>query len=326
MAILIRPAGLGEDEWAAITEAESRLFRARASSDAALILGSAKDLCETIAKIVIAERGRLTSYDDFPDLLNAAHQLLASQPGEDIANDPDGLQIAAGLKSIVLGIGAMRNRHGTGHGRAVPSGINTEHAELSFETALLWAKWALRRIAPYIAGEATTLVRDLESETFRRGALARRLKLANLPRLSEADQRRVGVAVARRASSGDSFVAEEGIDAVRPEDGATWPVSYLEGLIAGLFFHPNGHLNVGSWGVGEAARLITAMPEPEPVLRRLAERARTASASRRISADEDAQRSVIDAFHRTSHRLRDDQQRRLWREIQRTFGGSEDDP
>ena len=96
-------------------------------------MGCAKDLCETIAKVVIAERGGIASGDDLPDLVNAAHKLLAFQPGEDIANDPDSRQIAAGLKSIVLGTGAMRNRHGTGHGRATPSGItaNTRNCRLS---------------------------------------------------------------------------------------------------------------------------------------------------------------------------------------------------
>ena len=322
MAILARPAGLGEGEWAAITEAESRLLRAQSGSDAPLTVGCAKDLCETIAKVVIAERGGIASGDDLPDLVNAAHKLLAFQPGEDIANDPDSRQIAAGLKSIVLGRGAMRNRHGTGHGRATPSGITGEHAELSFESALLWAKWALRRLEPYIAGEVTALVRDLDGETFRRGDLARRLKFANLPRLSAADQRRVGIAVARRASGGTFVVAEDGVEAVRPDDSGAWPPAYVEGLVAGLFFHPNGYLDVGGWGIGESARLIASLPEPEEVIRRLAERVRAATTSRHIGADEDVRRAVIEAFRRTSDVLRDDEQRRLWREIQRSFESS----
>jgi hypothetical protein len=70
MGALRRPQGLGEDEWAAIKDAEDRLLRAKAAADAPLVLGSAKDLCEAIAKVVIAERGSVQGSEaDIPELI-----------------------------------------------------------------------------------------------------------------------------------------------------------------------------------------------------------------------------------------------------------------
>jgi hypothetical protein len=138
MAALRRPDGLGDAEWAAIREAEDRLLRAKAAPDAPLVVGSAKELCEAIAKVVIAERrGIPGSGADMPELITTAHKLLEFQPGEGLANDPETRKIAQGLKSIVLGLGEMRNRHGTGHGRPAPSGVSEEHSDLAFGAAAL---------------------------------------------------------------------------------------------------------------------------------------------------------------------------------------------
>jgi hypothetical protein len=315
MNSLRRPAGLGDGQWSAIQEAENRLDDAQAASDAPLIVGCAKELCDAIAKVVIAERGGVSTGDDLTDLTTAAHKLLAFQPGEGVASDPDTRQVAQGLKSIVLGLGGMRNRHGTGHGRASPSGITNEHAELAFAAAQLWSRWALRRLEPYIAGDVTALVRDLEGQTFRRGAFSRRLTFANLPRLTPQDQRRLGVAVGRRAAGGTFVVAEEGVEAVQPEDVASWPAAYVEGVVAGLVFHPNGFLDANGWGVSESARLIAALPDPLPVIRNVLSRLDSSSPSHRITTDDDARRDVIDAFRGAASVIPDGESRRAWLEI-----------
>jgi hypothetical protein len=152
------------------------------------------------------------------------------------------------------------------------SGITGEHASLAFDAVLLWGSWALRRLEPYIAGDPTRLVRELESEIFHRGKLAQRLEYANLPRLSGQDQRRIGVAVARRASTGTFVVAEEGVEAVHPEDEGTWPPAYVEGLVTGFFFDSSGLLDLDAAKVRESARLIRGLRDPFLVLRQLAVR------------------------------------------------------
>src|SRR5207249_1397289 len=205
------PDGLGDLEWLAITDAEERLLRAKAADDRALVVGSSKELCEAIAKIVITQRGSLAAAGaDLPELITMAHRLLDFQPGECLATEPEARKIAQSLKSMVLGVGEMRNRHGTGHGRAVPSGITAEHAELAFDSAMLWSGWAVRRLEPYIAGDVSALVRDLEANTFRKGDLGRRLGYAGLSGLSVEDQWRLGFAVACRASRGTFVVMADG--------------------------------------------------------------------------------------------------------------------
>ena len=124
VAQLNRPQGLGEDEWQSIRESEERLLRSKASNDDALVLGSAKELCEAIAKVVIAERGGVSAGTaDFSDLVSTAHRVLEYQPGEGVAADPATRRVAQGLKSVALGLGELRNRYGTGHGRAAPTGV-----------------------------------------------------------------------------------------------------------------------------------------------------------------------------------------------------------
>lgn len=150
---LIRPNGISDDEWAAITDASERLHRAKEASDAALVVGSAKELCESVARVVINERGGVASGDDMSDLITTAHKLLELQPGEGLANDPQSRKIAQGLKSMVFGLAEIRNRYGTGHGRAAPSAVTQDHADLAHDAAVLWSSWALRRLEPYIAGE-----------------------------------------------------------------------------------------------------------------------------------------------------------------------------
>jgi len=313
---LKQPDGIGDDEWTAIKEAEDRLLRSKAASDAPLVVGSAKELCEAIAKVVIAERGEVPRGGaDMSELITTAHKLLEFQPGEGLANDAETRKIAQGLKSVVLGLGEMRNRHGTGHGRAVPTGITDEHAELAFDAALLWGGWALRRLEPYIAGDVTALVRDLDGEVFHRGDLARRLEFANLTRLPVEDQMRLGIAVARRASAGTFVVKEDGTEAVQSEDEKRWPLGYVEGLVTGLFFDANGYLDLKAWKVAEAARLIAGLRDPLPILQRLVERAVGTASSYGLASDEESRQAVVEEFDKTVRMLPEGVPQHLWSEI-----------
>jgi hypothetical protein len=318
MEELKRPAGLGDDEWSSIQEVGDRLVRAKAALDEPLIVGTAKEMCEAIAKVVIGERGGMPgSSADMSELITTAHRLLDYQPGEGLANDPEIRRVAQGLKSIVLGVGEMRNRHGTGHGRAAPSGITEEHGELAYQAALLWSGWALRRLEPYIAGDVTALVRDLEGEIFHAGDLSRRLTLANLPRLADDEQVRLGIAVARRASRGTFVVSGEGITAVDPGDPGNWPTGYIAGLVAGLFFDPNGNVDLTAWKVNEAGRLIAGLHESASFLHRLIERLTTSAATYGGASDEDVRRETIQQFEKTAPLLPEGEPRRLWLETAR---------
>jgi hypothetical protein len=291
MSDLTRPDGLADNEWASLEDAADRLERARAASDYPLVIGCAKDLCESVARVVINERGGVAPGDDMTDLVHTAHKVLEFQPGEGVANDAETRKIAQGLKTMVFGLVEMRNRHGTGHGRATPSGITPEHATLAHDAARLWVDWALRRLEPYIAGNVTALVRDLDEEIFTKGDLARRLMAANLSHLEDNDQRRLGTAVGRRCARGTFVVAGDGVEAVKPEDNAAWPPAYIEGVVAGLFFDANGYLDLGEWphwSVRQAARLIAGHPDGTAVLDQLVERLVRAADAGRVRSDEKA--------------------------------------
>lgn len=313
MATLKRPDGLGEEEWRAIKEAETRLRQAKAASDGSLVVGSAKELCEAIAKVVIAERGGVpAAAAKMSEVITNAHKLLEFQPGEGLANDPETRKVAQGLKGVVVGLGEMRNRHGTGHGRPHATGITEEHAELAFDAALLWSAWALRRLEPYIAGDVTVLVRDLDGEIFSRGDLRRRLNYANLSRLPAVDQRRLGLAVARRASRETFVVKEDGVEAVQPDDPENWPPDYVESVLIGLFFDPDGYLDLKEWKVKEAARMLGLHPNPAPILRELAERTASASSVDGVVADDEVRKDLIEEFEATADQLPEGEARKLW--------------
>lgn len=289
MSDLPRPDGLGENEWAALEEAADRLDRARTADDFPLVIGCAKDLCESVARVVINERGGVAPGDDMTDLVHTAHKVLEFQPGEGVANDAETRKIAQGLKTMVFGLAEMRNRHGTGHGRATPSGVTLEHADLAFDAARLWSNWALRRLEPYIAGNVTALVRDLDEAIFTKGDLARRLTAANLNHLEQHEQRRLGTAVGRRSARGPFVVGTDGVEEVKPEDSATWPPFYVEGLAAGLLFDANGYVDLGErplWAIRQAARLVAGHPDGTAVLEQLVERLARAGDAGRVRSDE----------------------------------------
>lgn len=254
---MIRPDGLSDPQWEAVEEARARLERAREASDSALVVGSAKELCEVVAKIVLSERGELPgSSEDFPALVNRCHKLLGAQPGQELATDDATRQIAQGLKSLVLGLGNLRNNLGTGHGRAVPSAAITEHADLSFAAADIWCHWALRRLGPLIVGTVSAIVRDLdEGKIFRSGDLAGRLEAADLQNQSQEDQRRLGIAVARRALRGTFVVHSDGFAL----EGKT--TAYQEGLVVGLLFDADGRLLLpeSEW-LSEGGRILDTLP------------------------------------------------------------------
>ena len=209
---------------------------------------------------------------------------------------------------------------GTGHGRAVASGITAEHADLAFDSANLWSGWALRRLEPYLAGDVSAIVRDLEENTFRSGDLGRRLRYADLPKLPVEDQWRLGFAVAGRASRGTFVVAADGLEAVRADDESTWPRGYVEGLITGLFFDANGYLEVTESKARESGRLIAALREPDSLLSEVADKALDASMAGAVSGDEEGRRLASQELLRSGQLIASTNGRRLWERIARIVG------
>ena len=119
----------GLKDASAIREQLDRIQRAIAD-DPALAVGSAKELIESTAKVVLAERG-LTVSDkaDLPELVRQAQQALGLHPSSAVPG-PDSTEavrrILGGVSTIAAGLAELRNRgYGTGHGTAASAGRPT---------------------------------------------------------------------------------------------------------------------------------------------------------------------------------------------------------
>jgi hypothetical protein len=315
---LPRPDGLGQAELGAIAEAETRLCNAQTTTppDLRLVVGTAKELCETVAKIVIAERGNIYGgKDDMPALVTQAHKVLASQPGPGLAMDPATQKIAQGLKSIVLGLTDLRNSVGTGHGRSTVPDVVDENGSIAVDACRLWCSWALRRLGPYIAGSVTGIVRALDADTFRRGELASRLGLARMAELPTDEQRRLGIAVARRALRDTFVVRIDGIDAIDSSDAKTWPSGYVEGVILGLFIDADGGLVPADWKTHTAARLLAGMDHPLAVLNNLESEIARTSMSLSVVRDDSSPRAGAAAFLSRRTMFADEAARAAWDKV-----------
>jgi hypothetical protein len=109
-------------------------------------IGSAKELIESTAKLVLRETG--TTFDpraDVPDLVKQATEALMVHP---TSAGPDGSdavrKILGGGVTIANRVAELRNSYGTGHGQAERrTGLRTRHARLAINAARLWCEFML---------------------------------------------------------------------------------------------------------------------------------------------------------------------------------------
>jgi hypothetical protein len=121
--------------------------------DPALAVGSAKELIESTAKIVLRERGLpVDERADLPALVKDAQRALCLHPSSATAG-PDGSdavkKILSSVSGIAIGVAELRNRgYGTGHGPAsVPVGLGPRHAHLAVNAAFTWCQLMLDTLA-----------------------------------------------------------------------------------------------------------------------------------------------------------------------------------
>jgi hypothetical protein len=121
--------------------------------DPALAVGSAKELIESTAKVVLRERGlSVDDKADLPALVREAQQALGLHPSS-ATPGPDGSEavkkILGAVSSIAIGLAELRNRgYGTGHGPAsAPIGLGARHAHLAVNAAFTWCQLILDTLA-----------------------------------------------------------------------------------------------------------------------------------------------------------------------------------
>jgi hypothetical protein len=135
----------------AIREQLDRIKKA-VVDDPALAVGSAKELIESTAKVVLLERGLpVDERADLPDLARQAQVALGLHPSS--VSGPDGSdgikRILGAVTTIAIGLAELRNRgHGTGHGPATARvGLRPRHAHLAVNASLTWCQLMLDTLA-----------------------------------------------------------------------------------------------------------------------------------------------------------------------------------
>ena len=129
----------------AIRENLGRLQQRLEDGDAAATIGTAKDLIESTAKVILIAEGQSTKGADLPQLIKRAHEIVNLHAKTVMHNDPE-IEVAVrkirgGLQMVALGVVELRNAAGTGHGRgrASPSGL-ADDARLAAEAAAAWIR------------------------------------------------------------------------------------------------------------------------------------------------------------------------------------------
>lgn len=119
----------------------------RAADDPALLLGTAKDLLESVAKFVLDELAiPYSSKTSFDELWFHARDRLGIHPKQVAASQPGASAIQAVLQSawnIADAVNKLRNLQGTGHGRTLPTGVTREMALLVVREACSVAEFVL---------------------------------------------------------------------------------------------------------------------------------------------------------------------------------------
>lgn len=260
-----RPQCLDDEQWRSVEDHLQRIGRAQAAGDLRLLVGSAKELCETVAKLVWTFTGQqFTSSTDMPDLTKRAQRAVDRVPGEGTATEGAARDIAQSARTLVLRLNEARNRAGTGHGSTAAAEIDEDDARLLVDAGVMWSRWVLARLDPVAEHSPVKLMSDLRSGSiFYKHDLARRLVETNLPTLDEADQRAVGLAVGQRGGIGQTSVVW--VDGVRStansQDLTKWPPAYRLGVAEGVILDANGYAHPGSLALRAILAVLDALPD-----------------------------------------------------------------
>ena len=123
----------------------------RSTDDPGLLLGSAKDLLEAVAKFVLEEFGvPVQKNADFDYLWYLARERLGVLPEQVDAALPGANNIKSILQSswkIAEQTNKLRGLQGTGHGRTLPTGVSADMALLVVREACSVAEFMLTRLA-----------------------------------------------------------------------------------------------------------------------------------------------------------------------------------
>ncbi|MEN8671781.1 abortive infection family protein [Nocardioides sp.] len=120
-------------------------------ADPRAAVGSAKELVESTAKLVITQTGGSYSRSaDIQKLTNAAQEALGLAPkqiGAELSHSTGLKSLLGGLLSLGRGLAELRNDAGTGHGQeSVPAWVEPRHARMAVGAAHVWCQFVLETL------------------------------------------------------------------------------------------------------------------------------------------------------------------------------------
>ncbi len=259
--------------WRAIDLHRGRLEAAVHRDDRPLAVGSAKELVESIARVVLESTGEnLGEAADFPKVVDTAQNQLGMRPA-DLAGQPEVRAVAQSASKMIKSVNEVRNDLGTGHGKSsVPDpGLSEPTISAVVDAGLLWARWALLILGSVLASQPGVLIETVRGPATR-PALRKALNEFDLSKQLPAAQRQVAVVFGQRAAGGFGNAHFIGIaPAAASSDLTAWPPEYRLGLIDGLLINSLGQITLADWFAGDIPDLLIPISTSDAASRRLAE-------------------------------------------------------
>jgi abortive infection Abi-like protein len=260
---LPRAEHIDQPSWEAIELARDRLQRAWEIQDLPEVVGKAKELVETVAKVTVAAtEGTVADSIDFEPLVKAAQQSLKRQPGTDLSQDQNLRAMAQAAQTIASRLAAIRNAYGTGHGRARIPDVVEEMASLSVESALVWCRWALRRLGHLLADYPNDLIAAVQVGTTR-NVLREKFGAAALGQQPEEVQHRIGVAFGQQSAGGFGNATEVGVEPAIEGGYEGFPIDYRRGLLEGMLLTAGGNIGLTDSYAPWFVSLLASLPESD---------------------------------------------------------------
>lgn len=262
---LRRPDHVADEAWTAIDTGLRRLKLACEMDDLHEVIGKSKELVETVARVAIdASDGTVANRADLDVVVSTAHKQLRRSVGPDTDQDENLRAMANAARTLATKIAPLRNAFGTGHGRASVPPVAQEMADVVLEGALLWCRWALRRLGHLLADYPNDLIAAVHTGTSER-TLRDRFAAATLPQQDPQVQRSIGVAFGRESAGGFGNATTVGVNAVidaEPgERDRLYPVPYRHGVIEGMLFTAGGSFGLTDFNAGRVVNLVATLPE-----------------------------------------------------------------
>lgn len=121
----------------------------KGADDAALIVGTSKDLMEAVAAFVVQKKwGNYSAQTNFPMLLGQAFTALglATPQEKSQPNEAAQKRVERALYELACSINKLRNKEGTGHGRPFLSTVSDSEAKMSIESMGLISEYLLSKL------------------------------------------------------------------------------------------------------------------------------------------------------------------------------------